>query len=124
MNDLESLKVGDAVALVRRSKWKGRIPTHIGSVEKITKTQVTAFDGRRFRKKDGKEIGEAYSDFYYAPRLVPLTDGLKAKLEHNAAIEMAERELHDFAQTMLITYDEAALQLWRKVKQIAELTKD
>lgn len=88
MADLSSVKVGDKLALrVKGSNWESYVPTHrILIVERVTATQVgcrNALGGSgewRFRKSDGKEVGEDYSYAEIATQeLLDAQDALRAK---------------------------------------------
>lgn len=57
---IEDLKVGDSVVYFPRSSMWGPGPmANVGTVEKVTKTQVTV-DGIRFLKRTGNKVGDAY----------------------------------------------------------------
>jgi hypothetical protein len=60
MNELLDIQVGDKVCEMERAGWSQRI-THfrIGEVQKISKTQFTAF-GRRYLKSSGVEVGRRW----------------------------------------------------------------
>ncbi len=90
MNDLDTAKVGDEVALVSRTGWRNRVSIVRGSIERVTKTQVMALDGRRFNKKNGEEIRVARSRFHIPPRLQFVTKDLLEEVDEQIGVQKAE----------------------------------
>jgi hypothetical protein len=100
-NGLELVKPGDAVALVSHVGYTGRINAQKGIVERVTKTQVIAFGGRKFIKLNGTELGRSAERFSIPDCLSVLTPELVAKIEESKAITEAERtcfEWHEILQ--------------------------
>lgn len=110
---LEDLKVGDEVCLLDYRGAGSRRPyfNKRGKVEKVTKTQITAFDGYRFLISNGREVGCAYGRFSSPPRLTPLTDEILAEVELAEKTEDAERLCGRVAELLRLTRDEDALRL-------------
>jgi hypothetical protein len=111
MTKLENMKVGDAVCLVHRIGWKQRVNLDEGVVEKITATQITAMNGRRFKKDTGKEIGTHAARWSIQPRLQPLTDELIAEAALGEEYAAAERICAAWAKTLERARDADALEL-------------
>ena len=90
---LKDVKVGDMVCIPKFSGW-GRsslLRLSKSPVEKVTKTQVIAFNGMRFQKSTGKEIGRNYGD----DRLCLLTAELQGRHAQDLAIHQAEIECYN-----------------------------
>lgn len=98
MTDLRDLKVGNAVALVHHSRWDRRISMTKGHVEKVTKTQAVALDGRRFRLRDGFEVGGLCS--YGSPRLCRITPELLAEEAGAQAEITAEKKCFAWSEKL------------------------
>ena len=126
--DLTNIKVGDKLAIrVKGSSWsKFPISHHILVVDRETDTQVVCVSERngggewRFRKLDGKQIGEDYSHAELA------TDELIAKIHEQYALSqrdsVARRALSDLEGKPLHKLDltleqtEALAKAWTEIK--------
>jgi len=71
---LLKLKAADPVA-ISGNTWN---PPKLTHVDRVTKTQICTRNGRRWRKKDGTEVG---SDGYGRPRLLEWTPEMEEKVE-------------------------------------------
>lgn len=106
---LEGVKIGDKILTPRFVTWlpKGcpRLTMNIYTVVSETKTMVTTADGRRFRKSDGKMIGESYvhGELALAERLTELVAERDAEDKHMEAYRTVqaslEKRLHHRAYT-------------------------
>lgn len=110
---LEDLKVGDEVCLLGYRGFGPNRPffQKRGKVEKVTKTQITAFGGNRFVISSGREVGCAYGRFSYPPRLLPLTDEILVEVELAEKTDHAERLCGQVAELLRRARDEDALRL-------------
>jgi hypothetical protein len=70
-------------------------PGLLHQVERVTNTQIIV-NGRKFRKADGKRIGE--KDDWHPVRLVPATSELLHEIRQYAKIESAKRRLRELSQ--------------------------
>ena len=90
------LKVEDLVCIRHFDRWNhdenGQRSRYVdrGHVEKITKTQVTAFGGRRFLVSSGKEVGASTSRWSVGPCIERDTPEIAAAVAHSAACDAAE----------------------------------
>jgi hypothetical protein len=78
---LDGVRAGDELALC--FGW-ARDDHRIVVVSKVTATQIvvgTPPNDRRYRKRDGRAIG----DHFYRHRLVPLTDEIRRQIARNEA---------------------------------------
>ena len=112
-NNLEDLKVGDAVCLVGYRGFGSKRPYFIlrGKVEKITKTQITAFDGVRYLISSGREVGCAYGRFSDPPRFRAETAELIESVEIGERIAEAESTCFQVSERLRRAKDEDALML-------------
>lgn len=113
MNDLKDLKVGDSVCLVGHRGFGSNHPHFIlrGKVEKITETQITAFNGRRYLLNSGREVGGSYGRFSNPPRLRPETAELIKSVELGERIAEAESTCFQVSERLRRAEDEDALML-------------
>lgn len=89
---LDDLKVGDRVAIVYSRSFDRRIfKVEYSTVERVTKTQITAFGGRRFMKSTGLEFGAPHR--VYSDKIEPVTDALLAAVRGSERINDAESKL-------------------------------
>ena len=117
---LEDLKVGDAVALPRYAGWSGRIDLTKGEVERVTKTQIVALGGRRFKKRDGIEVGRKQYGYNSAPRLRPVTPELLEEERQDRLEEAAERKCREWAKKLERARGEDALRLADMLPEVPE----
>ena len=90
MRNLENVEVGTEVAYVRRFGWRlADIQVTKGVVEKVTKTQITALNGRRFNKRTGLELGHKGSRFHADPCLEVVTHELLEEIAKATATKAA-----------------------------------
>lgn len=110
---LEDLKVGDEVCLLDYRGFGCSRPyfRKRGRVEKVTKTQITAFDGYRFLVSNGREVGCPHGRFSIPPRLTPLTDEILAEVELAEKKDHAEKLCCRVAELLRRARDEDALRL-------------
>lgn len=124
---LTNIKVGDLLAVRNTgNRWNKYSPKHkLLIVERITATQVccradTGLGEFRFRKSDGKQVGESYT---YAEIATPeLIDGVRsdaAKMERNMAAraklnDLEGKHLHQLKLTLEQT--EALAAAWTEIK--------
>jgi len=128
MIDLSNIKVGDKLALREKSSGWGyySISHRILVVDRITATQVLCVNEQggsgewRFRKSDGKEIGENYSHAELATdELLSSVNEQRSRLARHLA---ARRKLNDLEGKHLHQLDltleqtEALANAWLEVK--------
>jgi|GEM_PF-6847143 len=109
MGEFESAKIGDPVAIVGSYGWSRRLRAEFGEIERVTKTQVTAFCGRRFMRHHGLEVGTSND-----PRGAILrrdTPELRAKIALDAAYDRAEKKCLDWADRLRRARGEDAVSL-------------
>lgn len=125
--DLSHIKVGDKLALSERNRWQEHAPTHrLLIVERVTATQVCCLNAHggggewRFRKSDGKQIGENYR---YAEIVTPdLAADIDAKQNaylrdraaRNLLNDLEGKHLHQLKLTLEQT--EALAMAWTAIK--------
>lgn len=128
MIDLSNIKVGDKLAMREKGSGWGRysISHRILVVERVTATQVVCLNenggGReiRFRKSDGREIGESYS--YAEPATEELLSSINEQRSRLARHLAASRELSDLEGKHLhqlnltLGQTEALAKAWLEVK--------
>ena len=126
--DLANIKVGDVLALRERgNSWRKHAPSHkLLIVERITATQVCCrreqgWSGEwRFRRSDGKQIGESYS--YAEIPTHELIDSVRATMALQARNQAASSQLMDLAGKELhqlnltIEQTEALAMAWTAIK--------
>jgi hypothetical protein len=88
MKDLKDLQVGDSVH-VTGGCWGSREP-RIGTVIKVTPTQVTIDGGKRFTKSFGRSIGTHY---YSRTYIQPVEPDKAAKLKEEYETDRLTIEL-------------------------------
>lgn len=90
MSDLSTLKVGDAVCVIVVTRGTSGVLSIFrkGVVEKITKTQITAFGGMRYMIRNGRALGTR--DSWHTEYIQPLTDKIIARAEHGTRIRSAQ----------------------------------
>ena len=126
--DLTNIKVGDLLAVREKgNSWREYAPSHkILIVDRITATQVCCSNERggsgewRFRKSDGKQIGESYS--YAEIPTHELIDSVRATTALQARnwaarsqlMDLAGKELHQLKLT--IEQTEALAMAWTAIK--------
>ena len=110
MSELRDLKLGDEVCLVNYNFWSHKANyAALGVVEKLTNTQVTAFGGRRFFLKDGREFGGFGGPS--APKLQRNTPEVEAMIGHCTAQSAAENICHRVAKLLEKAKGDDALRL-------------
>lgn len=126
--NLENIKVGDMLAVREKgNSWREYAPTHkILIVDRITATQVCCSNEQggsgewRFRKSDGKQIGEScsYAEIPTQELLDKVQATTKLQARNQAArlqlMDLAGKELHQLKLTLEQT--EALAVAWTAVK--------
>jgi hypothetical protein len=87
---IENMKVGDKVCVVTRGGFHGRIyRLEVGEIERVTKTQITAF-GRRWMIRTGFEVGSVGS--WSRPKIIPYTAEIQNEFDNDKKAKNAERK--------------------------------
>lgn len=98
MDELHDVQVGDRVCIAHRAGWSGRIYClDVAEVEKVTRTQITAFGGR-WLIRTGRRVGEISR--YSADLLQRLTPEIEAEAAEDAAISAAEKKCRLWAEAL------------------------
>lgn len=126
--DLTKIKVGDMLAVrVTNPQWNQHTPRHkLLVVERITAAQVCCRDERggsaewRFRKADGKQIGESYT---FAEIATPeLIEEVRAAFARTRRLMGARAKLNDLDGARLhrlnltLEQTEALAKAWTEIK--------
>lgn len=116
MGKLDDLKVGDAVCVAESGGWDRRIlRLNRGTVEKVTKTQVTAL-GDRWLKSTGCRVGSGggWSQEY----LQRLTPEIEAEFEIDQLMFQAERDCKKASDLLSRQRGENAINLHHLAKAV------
>jgi len=124
MSDLDAAMVGDDVALVSRIGWHNRVSIKRGVIERVTKTQVTALDGRRFNKKTGEEIGVVRSRFHIPPRLQFVTKELLSEVDEEIKTRKAEAKCRAWEAVLAHARDGDAVRIAAMLPDVPKDIKD
>lgn len=115
MNDnkwLESLKVGDEVAIVSSGGWSRMY--RFARVERLTNTQIIVA-GTRFKRRNGEEVGHGYRGDSLEEATAELKAEVEAERKRNNALALLRdvrwRDLNN--ETML-----AVAELVRKAQEV------
>ena len=125
--DLSNIKVGDLLAVRDKShRWNQYGPKHkLLIVERITAAQVccrteSGLGEYRFRKSDGKQVGDSYNGAEVAtPELIEEVRADAARMSRDMAAraqlnDLAGKELHQLKLTLEQT--EALAKAWTEIK--------
>ena len=108
---LEELKVGDEVCVTGSAGWQRYLTAkRKGTVEKVTATQITAFGGWRFSRRNGSEIGSGLS-YYNRDFIRPYTEEIKTQEAETKKILKAEKIVARAAEILSQARGEKAVQL-------------
>lgn len=131
MADLSNIKVGDQLAVRSKNGWDEFAPTHqILLVERVTLTQVACRHARgastevRFRRSDGKQIGEdyVYAEVPSQELLERLAETLRKRLRYTASIAVLHslfgKERHQLK--LSLEQMEALAAAWQNVQAMAQ----
>ena len=84
MKNMEHIADGDQVVIV------GRFSDTLGTVERVTKTQIITSNGVRWRRRDGFNVGRGPFDVGY---IRDATDEDRARFTYREAVRRAEAAL-------------------------------
>ncbi|MGB0299407.1 MAG: hypothetical protein ACPGC3_08105 [Paracoccaceae bacterium] len=106
MKKLDELQIGDEVGYLAYSAHGRRvIGGHIGKIEKVTKTQITAI-GERWMKSTGRMIG---CSSYHGVFLRTDTDKVREEIEQAKRAKAAEKFCRQFSAKLDGMYGDDAI---------------
>ena len=103
-------QVGDMVCIQYAHRWDNDFfQLTVSRIERLTATQVIAFDGRRWHRKDGREVTDG--SWYDRECIVPLTAELQSRADKSRQIMRARELCEKVAKKLMDARGDEALRL-------------